>query len=292
MNRSPVLWLVVGAGAGAAITALVLRGRDAPRCPTTTTTAAAAPIPSPSPTPIPSAPPIPSPTPIPTPGGSPSPLPPIPPLEADPNTMSPDELMRWREYHHSVSTDDNWWAGLPTDAAWDAPQAERVRARLAAELGHAVADDAVTCKTRCCRVALSEDEADRLGDDAMSSVVLGFGAGRGGARSGAADGRVLLTPCWARDDRRAYPDRAVERAALLARAASALAACGRGVSPAFTLRLTLELDTDGEIAKVHSNAAELGSAAAACAERALVEAAAFAPAPQGTTVPVAVKVGA
>ena len=58
------------------------------------------------------------------------------------------------------------------------------------------------------------------------------------------------------------------------------------------LRLLLTLDPAGEISKVASNADELGVAAARCAERALTEAADFAPAPQATTVWVALPLGA
>ena len=206
--------------------------------------------------------------------------------------MSPEELMRWRIHHHSVSTGDDWWRELDTDAAWDAPQLERVRARLAAQFGLAVAADAVECKTRCCRIRLSEDDAARAGDELLSSVGLGFGAVGGRATSGSSEGQVTFAVCWRRDDDRAYPDRAAERAALLARAAPALTACGRGVTPPITVRVTLELDPAGEVAELHSNAADLGSAAARCAERALVEAADFAPAPEPSVVPLTAILGA
>ena len=295
MDRSPVLWLVVGAGVGAAVTALLLHARDTPSCPPTTASLSPSPIPSPIPIPIPT--PIPSLSPIPIPIPSPIPSPsaslsPIPPLDADPNAMDPDTLMRWRMHHHSVSTDDHWWNGLALDPAWDAPQLERVRARVVAELGHAIADDAVACRTRCCRIAMSEEDADRASDDLLSSVGLGFGAAGGTARSGALDGQVRLTACWSRDDPRPYPDRAAERTALLARAAPALATCSRGVTPALTVRLLLELDHNGEIMKLRSNTAEMGSAAATCAERALLDAATFAPAPEPTMVPITATIGA
>jgi hypothetical protein len=69
------------------------------------------------------------------------------------------------------------------------------------------------------------------------------------------------------------------------------ATCARGVAPPVTLLIGLELDPAGTVAKVDSNAAELGSPAARCAEQAIVEAADFAPAPRGQYVVVRVTLG-
>lgn len=286
----PIVWFTAGLAVGAGAVFLVMRarggergtatgssppGRDAHLGPTT-------PPPAPTPTPTLAA--------APRPAAGPAPrADDVPPIDADPRTMAPEVLDRWRTRHHGVSTDPAFWDDLPPDPTWDAAQAEAVRARLAS-LGAPVAASAVTCRYRCCKIALAEEVTDRLGDELFSSVGLGFGAAGGRATSNDGSGQLLQTVCW-RKDGADHPDRAAERATLLAQAADAVATCGRGQAPPVTLRLLLTVAPDGEVAKVDSNAADLGVPAAACAERALLERASFAPDNQPTTVPLQVTLG-
>lgn len=289
----PIVWFTAGLAVGAGAVFLIMRAREGER--------GASPSPSPSPSAAPGGPPpstsasTPSPAPATAtaPGPSARPTPraddPVPPADADPRTMAPEMLDRWRMRHHGVSSDPAFWDDLPPDPTWDATQADRVRARLAG-LGAPVAADAVRCRYRCCQIELAEEVTDRLGDELFSSVGLGFGDVGGRATSNDGAGQLLQTVCWRRDDGD-HPDRAVERAALLARAADGVAACGRGQTPPVTLRVLLTIAPDGEVAKVDSNAADLGVPAAACAERALLEHASFAPDNQPTTVPLQVALG-
>lgn len=290
MSR-PVVWFTAGLAVGAGAVFLILRARDGERGASPSSSPPAAQVGRPpatsASTPSPS--PATAMAPRPTPGPTPRADEPVPPADADPRTIAPELLDRWRMRHHGVSSDPAFWDDLPPDPTWDAAQADRVRARLAG-LGAAVDADAVRCRYRCCQIELAEEVTDRLGDELFSSVGLGFGDAGGRATSNDGAGQVLQTVCWRRDDGD-HPDRAAERAALLARAADGVAACGRGQAPPVTLRLLLTIAPDGEVAKVDSNAADLGVPAAACAERALLEHASFAPDNLATTVPLQVAVG-
>jgi hypothetical protein len=166
-----------------------------------------------------------------------------------------------------------------------------VRAILADQLAVTIGADAAARRARCCRLRVPEEAFDRAADELGSAVGLAFGAAGGSATRRGQDGVVTYTTCWDRHDGGAYPDRVAERDALVARTAAAVAACGRSVSPPLTLLVGLSLDPEGTVAKIDSNAAELGDPAARCAEQAIVEAADFAPAPRGQYVVVRVTLG-
>ncbi len=284
----PSITLVVGLAVGAGITAFALRHRAA--------TAAPSPIAAPPPTT--------SASPASGPGAgasgaavaAPASAPIVAPAAgrgaAAPTPCEDDAARAARMMReHGVTTDDEWWDGMPRDAGWDGPQAERVRALIADRFAVKLGADAIDCRTRCCRLRLPEEDFDRTADELGSAVGLGFGAAGGSATQRGADGVVTYTTCWDRADTGTYPDRAAERDQLLARTAGVVATCARGVAPPVTLLIGLELDPAGTVAKVDSNAAELGSPAARCAEQAIVEAADFAPAPRGQYVVVRVTLG-
>ena len=103
---------------------------------------------------------------------------------------------------------------------------------------------------------------------------------------------VALTTAYfqLRNDDGPGPDGARDREALLAKAASALARCGQGVTPPLTVELVLTIDAHGQIAQVTNNTEPRGHEAAACAQAALRQAASFAPA-RSTEVPLTVVLG-
>jgi hypothetical protein len=188
---------------------------------------------------------------------------------------------------HGMSTSDDWWAKLPPNPAWDEPRETKVIERLA-RLGVKLDPKQIECKRRCCRIALTDDVYDEHWDD-ISALGLDFEPpdGSGITNAGAT---YLITKCWRASDE-AIPDRLVERDALLAKLKSEIDRCGQSTSPPITLRLALHIDTDGQIAKVDSNAKQLGQKAASCAETAVLQAASFAPSPRNTEVPLTMVLG-
>ena len=184
--------------------------------------------------------------------------------------------------------DDDWWARLPPNPAWDEPRERKVIDRLA-RLGVQLADGDIECRTRCCRFVLDPEQADL--DELQSSVGLFFEP-RTGFAIGAAGEAMRLVTCWApAAPDTPYPDRLAEREALLAKVARELERCGARTTAPITLRLRLGIDPQGQIASVDSNAKDLGHPAATCAESALLQGANFAPAPRPTEVPVRVILG-
>ncbi len=286
----PTLTLIAGLAIGAGVATVALRHRAA-ACPATTAATPSTTAPPTAGAPLAtaaggSAAPTPGGPPAGTPAGGATPTPAAAAPCADPRAAE-EAMMRER----GVTTDDGWWDGMPLDPAWDAPQADRVRAVLLDQFAVKLGADAIACRTRCCRLRIPEEAFDRVADELGSAVGLAFGAAGGSATQRGTDGVVTHTACWDRHDDGAYPDRIAERDALLARTAGAVATCSRGVAPPVTLLIGLELDPAGTVAKVDSNAAELGTPAARCAEQAIVEAADFAPAPRGQYVVVRVTLG-
>jgi hypothetical protein len=89
-------------------------------------------------------------------------------------------------------------------------------------------------------------------------------------------------------DERAWngPDRGAERLRLIAGIQPALRACAEEAQVAFTLRMTLKLDETGAVSDMRSSADRASTTAAKCAERAVLSAADFAPAPMPTRVSI------
>jgi hypothetical protein len=190
-----------------------------------------------------------------------------------------------------MSTSSEWWESLPRVPAWDQPRQQLVIERLA-KLGVRLDAKNVECRKRCCRLTLSDEVYDEHLDEITSSVGLGISPPDGRGTSGNGEGEYFVIQCWSQEVPAApSPDRALERDALLAKVKPEIQKCGQGVSPAITLKLWLDIDEDGQITKVQSNKAQLGSRAAACAETAILAAAAFAPSPMWTNVPITVAIG-
>lgn len=208
-----------------------------------------------------------------------------------PNKVMPNSDLgaspREPDADHGMSTSDDWWNKLPPDPAWDEPRKTKVLERLD-KLGVKLDAKQVECKRRCCRIALTDDVYDEHWAD-ISSLGLDFEApdGVGVANAGTT---YLVTKCWRASDE-PMPDRLAERDALLAKVKPELERCAQGTSPAITLRLVLHVDTDGQLAKVDSNAKQLGQKAASCAETAVLQAASFAASPRNTEVPLTIVLG-
>jgi hypothetical protein len=200
-------------------------------------------------------------------------------------------VMQMPDAKHGTSTSNEWWQSMPRDAVWDAERQKVVLERLDKDLGIKLDASKVECRTRCCRLTLPEDVFEAKSPELMSSVGLRFEPPDGYASTSDKPGTTTVTSCWSTKPHGALPDRAVERAALLAKAADALKKCSHGLAHAQTLKVMLHLDENGEIEKVDSNKDQLGGTAAACAEQALLAAAAFAPSSMDTDVPITVTLG-
>jgi chorismate mutase len=188
---------------------------------------------------------------------------------------------------HGMSTSDDWWNKLPPNPSWDAPRKQLVLDRLA-KLGVKLDAKQVECKRRCCRIAIDDETYDEHFRD-IGTLGLDFEPpdGSGIANAGST---YMITKCWRASDEPA-PDRLTERDALLAKVKPELERCAQSTSPTITLKLSLFIDTDGQIAKVDSNAKQLGQKAASCAETAVLQAAAFAPSPRNSEVPLTIVLG-
>jgi hypothetical protein len=183
-----------------------------------------------------------------------------------------------------------WFEALPPDPSWDAPREKRVIDQLAKATGVRLDPSSVECRTRCCRLTIRDDVYEAHRSEWMSSVGLGFEPTQGMAMTGGDN--PALTVCWPeRPPESPMPDRAGERAALLARTSEAIRACAQGLTYAISLWIELDIDKDGSIKNVDSNRESIGHPAATCAENAILQAASFAPAPHETNVPLSLKLG-
>lgn len=172
------------------------------------------------------------------------------------------------------------------DEVW-APQQEAVVIQRIREMLDSPEPEVIAeCRSSCCRISEWPDSIVDFVDDLQSSAGFDFWAVRKAFHQEGIDlcfdrsGDTLLSQ---------VPNRAVERQALLANAATALAACRRLVDAPFDLKLSLAIDTRGEVQQVHRDGELSGTDAALCAERAIVAAGAFAEAPFPTSLPVRVR---
>lgn len=202
------------------------------------------------------------------------------------------DVRRQPDADHGMSTSDEWWAKLPLRPNWDAALKTSTLERLSKYLGIKLDPSKVECRTRCCRVTVSDEVYDAHSEELGSTVGLRFAPSDGYGTHRTKDRGTVITTCFATDAPKvAMPDRGAERDAMIAKAADAIRKCGVGLAHPMTLKLTLWLDEGGQITKVDSNKAQLGSPAGTCAETALLTAAAFAPAPMTSDVPVSVVIG-
>jgi RNA polymerase sigma-70 factor (ECF subfamily) len=186
------------------------------------------------------------------------------------------------------------WRNEPVDGAWARSMEEHIRGRVTRHGGISLGADDVECRSRCCAVRLTRSQYDGLQQDFLSSVGIGDLQPEQIVRPAraATDGDAVATICFTREGQprpEDLPDRGAERARLLERAAPALAMCAAQADEAFLVDLVLILDRDGAVSDLKSSADYAGTRPARCAEQAILAAAAFAPAPVETKVPVTIR---
>lgn len=181
-------------------------------------------------------------------------------------------------------TPDDIFSAETRDPAWATSREGQLQDRLGRYF--AIRPIAVECRSSCCRVQIQNDDMEAHELDLQSDVGLN-GRWNWRAHGFASDDQPAYVIVCDEYDPAEYPDRAVERDALLRAARPALEACSP-VDPSLVLRVVLRLDEQGAVESVDSVAEPIGHPAAECAERAILSAAAFAPSRRGTSVPVIV----
>jgi hypothetical protein len=143
-----------------------------------------------------------------------------------------------------------------------------------------------SARTRCCRARLPRALYDEHERELQSSVGLGGGEDESALLFGDDEaGMIAERICFRRTDGR-DPDRGAERDALLSTIRPELASCARGLTHEVVISIELTLDESGAITKADTRSDPTGEPAAACVERAVVGAAAFAPASEASRLPV------
>lgn len=183
---------------------------------------------------------------------------------------------------HGTGGADAWWECLPRDLAWDAERARYLLDRIATHVGLVLDPSRLECRARCCRLHLTQEEHRIHGGDLASSVGVRVGPTDGYLRTpidpAVPDGDLLVTTCWKPGPLADYPDRAVERAIVLAEAAGELAACGTLPGAPAEATLTVVLDDDGGIDTI-SHATSMPRPVMHCISAALREVGVFEPPP-------------
>ncbi|HEY6180079.1 MAG TPA: hypothetical protein VIX73_36810 [Kofleriaceae bacterium] len=171
------------------------------------------------------------------------------------------------------------------DPDWATAQEQAIQARLQKNIGISPDQIELECRTRCCRVRLSRSLYDEHQRELESSVGLGGGNEETSMLYGDDDPAMVAEKvCFQRTDRE--PDRGAEREALLATIRTELASCARGLAHEVAISVELTLDESGAVTKAETRSDPTGEPVAACVERAVVGAAAFAPASGLTRLPV------
>jgi hypothetical protein len=175
------------------------------------------------------------------------------------------------------------------DPQWATAQEQAIRARLEKNIGLSPNRFELECRTKCCLARVPRSLYDEHARELQSSVGLGGGEEDTSTLYGDDDARgemVADEVCFARTDLSRDPDRGAEREALLSTIRLELASCARGLAHEVVISIELTLDESGAVTKVDTRSDPTGEPAAACVERAVVGAAAFAPASQVSRVPV------
>lgn len=197
---------------------------------------------------------------------------------------------------HGAGATDAWWSCLPRDPAWDAERERYLLDRIARHVGLVLDPDRIECRTRCCRVRLTQDEHRARGGELSSSVGVRVGPTDGYLRDPVdhadPDGDLIVTTCWKPDAIEDYPDRAVEREIVLAEAAPDLAACGALTGAPAEAALTVMLADDGSIDTVSPSTA-MPVPVMRCIDAALRKVGVFEPAPttMHRSIPMRVRLG-
>jgi hypothetical protein len=182
---------------------------------------------------------------------------------------------------------DSAFAREVRDPQWATAQEQAIRARLEKYIGISPNRIELECRTRCCRARLSRSLYDEHERELQSSVGLGGGEEETSHIEDDESGRGMIAAkvCFRRTDGR-DPDRGAEREALLSTIRPELASCARGLAHEVVISIELTLDESGAVTKADTRSDPTGEPAAACVERAVVGAAAFAPASGVSWVPV------
>jgi hypothetical protein len=172
------------------------------------------------------------------------------------------------------------------DSQWATAQEHAIQDRLQKYIGISPSHFEVECRTRCCRARLPRSIYDKHQRELQSSVGLGGGDDDMATIEGDDDGIIAAKICFPRTDAAPAPDRGAEREALLSTIRTELASCARGLAHEVVVNIELTLDDSGAVTKAETRSEPKGEPAAACVERAVVGAAAFAPAREGSWLPV------
>ena len=172
------------------------------------------------------------------------------------------------------------------DPQWATAQEQAIRDRLQKYIGISPDRIELECRTKCCRARLPKALYDEHERELQSSVGLGGGEDESALLFGDDEaGMIAERICFSRTDGRGA-DRGAEREALLSTIRSELASCARGLTHEVVVSIELSLDDSGAVTKVDTRSDPTGEPAAACVERAVVGAAAFAPASEVSRLPV------
>jgi hypothetical protein len=183
---------------------------------------------------------------------------------------------------------DSTFAREVRDPQWAAAQEQAIRQRLQKYIGISSDRIELECRTKCCRARLPKALYDEHERELQSSVGLGGGEDEISNVYGddeAGRGMVAALVCFRRTDGR-DPDRGAEREAFLSTIRPELASCARGLAHEVVISIELTLDESGAVTKADTRSDPTGEPAAACVERAVIGAAAFAPASEVSRVPV------
>lgn len=174
------------------------------------------------------------------------------------------------------------------DPQWATAREQAIQDRLQKYIGISPDRIELECRTKCCRARLPRALYDEHARELQSSIGLGGGEDESSylySDDEAGRGTVTAQVCFPRTDGRA-PDRGAEREALLSTIRPELASCARGLAHEVAISIELTLDESGAVTKVDTRSDPTGEPAAACVERAVVGAAAFAPASEVSSIPV------
>ncbi len=183
---------------------------------------------------------------------------------------------------HGTGGSDDWWACLPRDPTWDAERASYLLDRISTHIGLVLEPGRLECRTRCCRLHLTQEENRIHGAELGSSVGVVVGPTDGYLRTmvdpTVPDSDLIVTACWKPGPLDDYPDRAVEREIVLEEAADDLAACGTLPEAPALATLTVELTNDGGIDTI-SHGTSMPRAVMQCISAAIEKVGVFEPAP-------------
>lgn len=191
----------------------------------------------------------------------------------------------------------------PRDDAWANKQEYFVSNRIIKYMGVSEHDLHVECKAYSCDIQFDLEEQDDLWgilEDLRSDVGIGMtDSGWNNLELTKADesfdGLSHIYMYHARGSEtevQSTPDvdRGLEREELLNRAASALQVCQSQLQELLSLKVKISIDKNGEISNLQSEAQPIGNPVSECVERALVQAAEFAPSSKMTWIQVRVSI--